>query len=120
MGLFMMLLTFVIAPLVGIIATFALGMDPWPVGVVTVLLFFGGLLRIVYAFMFESSSAVGLPSAGTVQVEAAPATKELTAPASSYIPPDSAFNSPRSAFETPASVTESTTRHLKKDGDPSD
>src|SRR5687767_14883625 len=50
-GLFMFLLMFVVAPIVGLIATFGLGIEPWPVGVVVFLLGVGGILRMIYALM---------------------------------------------------------------------
>lgn len=49
----MFLLTFVIAPIVGLVSQFGLGIEPWPMGVVVFGLGFGGLLRIAYAMMFE-------------------------------------------------------------------
>ena len=57
-GLFIFLLTFVIAPIVGLISQFGLGIEPWPVGVVVFGMGFGGLLRIAYALMFESGNAL--------------------------------------------------------------
>ena len=51
-GIFIFLLTFLVAPIVGMISV-ALDIQPFAVGIASVALFFGGLLRIVYAFMFE-------------------------------------------------------------------
>ena len=48
-GIFIFLLTFLVAPLVGIIFVFGLRMEPWPVGVVVFLFGVGGLLRIIHA-----------------------------------------------------------------------
>src|SRR5687767_7368657 len=57
-GLFIFLLTFVIAPIVALIAEFGLGIEPWPQAVVAIGMGFGGLLRIAYALMFESKTAM--------------------------------------------------------------
>src|SRR5688500_1466685 len=55
LGLFMILSIFFLAPIIGIISRFALGMPiPWPMGIVIFLLGGGGLLRIVHSLMFES------------------------------------------------------------------
>lgn len=53
-GVSMMLLTLVIAPILGI-SVFAFRLPPWPMGVAIFLLAGGGLLRIVHALMFEST-----------------------------------------------------------------
>jgi hypothetical protein len=125
MGIFMFLLMFVIAPIVGLITTFGFGREPWPVGDVVALLGMGGILRIIYALMFES----GVP----VALQAAKSSRELnpTAPAfsTSALPPQrdipaTEYASPRPAAwrdaETrePASVTDDTTKLLEKQLDP--
>jgi hypothetical protein len=115
MGLFMFLLTFVIAPVVGMLTAFGLGMDPWPVGVVIFLLGVGGILRIIYALMFESkdpytgfqNAPSALPSPHTT---ALPPQREM--PAADYASPGSAWREP----EIPDSVTDNTTKLLEKEG----
>lgn len=115
MGIFMFLLTFVIAPITGIIFSLGLGMEPWPVGIVIFGLGVGGILRIIYALMFESKDPyAGLqgreqptPITGTSTTALPPQT------ASDYASPASAWREPES--QTPASVTETTTKLLDKD-----
>ena len=58
-GLFIFLLTFLVVPIVGMISV-ALKIEPFGVGIASVFFFMGGLLRMVYALMFESSE----PGAG--------------------------------------------------------
>jgi hypothetical protein len=114
MGLFMFLLMFVVAPIVGMIAAFGLGMDPWPVGIVIFGLGAGGILRILYALMFESKD----PYAGLqareqpTPIAATPTTALPPQSASDYASPASAWREPES--RTPASVTETTTKLLDK------
>lgn len=118
-GLFMFLLTFVLAPLVGIISVFALGLEPWPVGVVVLLLGFGGLLRIAYALMFESRNPPELRSGASLYVaEGQIAGLETSArPPSSFVAPASVPTARRLVTRDlgPPSVTESTTRLLEID-----
>ena len=119
-GLFMFLLMFIVAPIVGMISVFGLGIEPWPVGITVVLLGLGGLLRIIYAFMFESKvpAAVSGVPAGRIPnpienlaTSALPPQRDV--PASDYV-------SPRKgrleiSTEHPSSVVEGTTRLLDKD-----
>jgi hypothetical protein len=120
MGIFMFLLMFVVAPAVGLISTFGLGIEPWPVGLVVAFLGVGGLLRIIYALMFESKTPIAV----------ARDTREIHPPsdfATSALPPQrdipaSQYASPAGLWveaETrePASVTDSTTKLLEKDPD---
>ena len=112
----MFLLTFVIAPVVGMISAFALGIDPWPVGLVIFLLGVGGILRIIYAFMFESkdpyavfqNAQVALPGA---QTTALPPQREMSA--ADYASPASAWRQPESRI--PDSVTDNTTKLLEEE-----
>ena len=122
MGIFMFLLMFVVAPIVGLISTFGLGIEPWPVGVVVTLLGLGGLLRIVYALMFESKLPHSLtasravheldPSSVNLATSALPPQRDLTA--SEYVSPQAGT---RGELETrtPPSVTDNTTKLLEKD-----
>jgi len=122
-GLFIFLLTFLVVPIVGMISV-ALRVEPFAVGIASVLFFMGGLLRMVYALMFESN----LPGSGTLEDhlaagKAALAGRGTVQPA---LPPQREFSvdqyvSPASGNWrdtndlTPASVTEKTTRLLEKD-----
>ena len=122
MGVFMFLLMFVVAPIVGLIATFGLGIEPWPVGVVVTLLGLGGLLRIVYALMFESSAPVAIteprtpsaldPSSATFATSALPPHRSV--PASEYTSPQPGTWREPQASE-PSSVTDDTTKLLEKE-----
>lgn len=124
MGIFMFLLMFVIAPIVGLIATFGLGIEPWPVGIVVTLLGLGGLLRIVYALMFESKVPHSLtasrpvreldPMSANFATSALPPHRDLTA--SEYVSPLAEARG-ETETRTPASVTDNTTKLLEKDTD---
>ncbi len=124
MGVFMFLLMFVLAPVVGLISTFGLGIEPWPVGIVVALLGFGGLLRIIYALMFESKVPHALPDvAETGRLHPASANFTTSALPSQSEPSAADYASPAVGWrdaETvgPASVTDRTTRLLEKDPDP--
>ena len=122
-GVFMFLLMFVLAPIVGIISTFGLGIEPWPVGVVVAGLGFGGLLRIAYALMFESKYPSALPAGGVAEGQLpGRAGQAFLPPQQTY--PASQFTSPQTnrRLDTeprePSSVTDSTTRLLEKDTEP--
>ncbi len=122
MGIFMFLLMFVIAPIVGLISTFGLGIEPWPVGLVVALLGFGGLLRIIYALMFESKTPTPTspttreldPASPVFTTSALPPQRDRTA--AEYVSPASGnWREPEIAI--PTSVTDSTTKLLEKDSD---
>ncbi len=118
----MFLLMFLFAPVVGLISTFGLGIEPWPVGLVVAFFGVGGVLRIIYALMFESKNPRVLPDAiggrglqaasSDFATSALPPKRDLTA---------SEYASPRSGgwIETetqePASVTDNTTKLLEKE-----
>ncbi len=123
-GLFIFLLTFLFAPLVGIISL-ALRVEPFGVGIVTVLFFIGGFLRMIYALMFES------PETGDASLDDKVFAKavqfhgrehrgalppETAIPAANYTPPTAL--SWRDTNDLVPSVTEGTTKLLEKD-DPS-
>jgi hypothetical protein len=124
MGIFMFLLMFVVAPIVGLISTFGLGIDPWPVGIVVTVLGLGGLLRIVYALMFEPNAPLALnesraarsldPSSASFATSALPPQRVV--PASEYASPHAdSWREPET--HPPASVTDNTTKLLEKDPD---
>ncbi len=116
----MFLLTFVIAPIVGLISQFGFGIEPWPVGVVIFGLGIGGLLRIAYALMFESRT----PLPFEIQQAMRGVQQNITSPAAYTALPDlgaaSTFQVPRSGdrLETndlqPHSVIDHTTKLLEK------
>jgi hypothetical protein len=125
MGIFMFLLMFVIAPIVGLISTFGFGIEPWPVGLVVAILGVGGILRIIYALMFESkvpsasSERTGTrelrPASPHFSTSALPPQREV--PASQYAAPRTpAWRDPET--REPTSVTDHTTKLLEKEEDP--
>jgi len=121
-GLFIFLLMFVVAPILGMISVFGLGIVPWPMGVSVFLLGVGGLLRIAYALMFESNNPVealmesrGTPElnpAATFSTSALPPQPDMSA--SEYVSP-TAGRRPELTTDRPGSITEGTTRLLEKE-----
>jgi hypothetical protein len=118
-GAFMFLLTFVIAPIVGFLSM-AIGLRPWPVGIVVALLGLGGLLRMAYALLFETGYPAGtslkaadapLPGRTSTQGSLPP---QHTYPASEYTSPQPGHWRETNDLE-PASVTETTTKLLDKE-----
>ena len=126
MGIFMLLLLIVVAPIVGMLSVFVFRAAPWPMGVMIFLIGGGGILRIAYALMFESgvkksllredmsseSTANARPIDISKPVNALPPEREI--PASVYSQPNSGSRIETSDLE-PASVTENTTKLLEKD-----
>lgn len=118
----MFLLMFVVAPIVGLIATFGLGIEPWPVGIVVVLLGLGGILRMIYALMFESKTATSVTRISRAREldagfsgAALPPSRGVTA--SEYVGPNAGQWKGAETRE-PASVTDNTTKLLEKDTEP--
>ena len=126
MGIFMLLLTVVIAPIMGILSVFLFRAAPWPMGVTMFLIGGAGLLRIAYAVMFESNTKKTslresktsdlieeLPIEGNPNVAGSlPPQRETTA--STYSRPAAGIWLDTNELE-PASVTENTTKLLEKD-----
>jgi hypothetical protein len=118
MGLFMLMLMIVLAPVLGLISRFAFNMIPWPMGVVVFLLGGGGLLRIAYALMFESRS----PGSRTGSANVLPgqqSRQELNAgDRTNYIPPEPITPGRWNTNDLePRSVTDATTQLLEKEQD---
>jgi len=120
-GIFLMLLTFLVAPLLGALSV-AFRFDPSLAGAATVLFLMGGLMRIVYAKMFESP----VPGSATVEdklLTTARANMIPISPASlppvSAKPADQYFRPTGNWRDTndlaPSSVTENTTKLLSDD-----
>lgn len=122
-GLFIFLLTFLIVPIVSILTIWA-NVEPFGVAISAILLFVGGLLRMVYALMFESNNpgektieqnvyntAQGLLNKRQNQNALPP---QQSIPASSYIPPTHGNWRDTTDLE-PSSVTDNTTKLLQKD-----
>ena len=126
-GVFFFLLTFLVVPIVAIMSM-ALNADPTLVAISAILFGVGGLLRVVYALMFES----GLPGgktleekvlAGTPIVSSREKAGELppaqSIPVNVYAAPHGAghWRDTNDLAQTPGSVTDSTTKLLQKDED---
>ena len=110
----MFLLVFLVAPILGMISVFALGIVPWPMGIAIFVLGVGGLLRIAYAMMFESSEPGFMADTKELSTTSDFATSALPpmrdVPASEYVRP-TLFDTPVSPKNAP-SVTEGTTKLL--------
>jgi hypothetical protein len=125
-GLFLFLSTFLFAPLMGMISL-ALNIEPFPVGIAVVVCFIGGLLRMVYALMFESAEPGTstfeekvLKSAASVnspRPNAHALPSQTTVPAAQYFAPATGTWRDTNDLQ-PASVTENTTKLLEKDETP--
>lgn len=114
-GLFVFLLTFIIVPIVTMFAI-SLRIGPFFPAIVMILLAGGGLLKMVYALMFEAAESI--PD-GERSALIADTTRRRELPPQQF-DPASAWSVPRAGNwrDTndlePASVTENTTRHLEK------
>lgn len=126
-GVFFFLLTFLFVPLTGILTAF-LGIEPFLPAISAILFFMGGLLRVVYALMFES----GVPGGKTLEEKVLSGTPILAGkekagelpparsiPVSVYAPPPGAghWRDTNDLDQNPSSVTDSTTKLLHKEGD---
>jgi hypothetical protein len=92
-GLFIFLLTFLIVPIIAIM-TVAVNAQPYAVVLAAILLFVGGLLRMAYAMLLESTeplagdTAAGVPSSlGGRTASPAALPPQRQTPASAYAPP---------------------------------
>lgn len=115
-GVFLFLFVFLLAPLLGMV-TIALNIEPFLVGAAVVLCVMGGLLRTVYALMFESGASSGaMPTAlaGTDNRQALPPGQST--PASTYVSPNAgSWRDTNDLQHQPGSVTDTTTKLLQKD-----
>jgi hypothetical protein len=122
-GLFIFLLTFLVVPIVSILTIWA-GAEPFGVAISAILLFVGGLLRMVYAFMFESNEPTGKNIeqdtfqtaqnflGGRRDQSALPPQESI--PVSTYMPPKQGNWRDTNDLQ-PSSVTDHTTKLLEKD-----
>jgi hypothetical protein len=120
-GLFIFLLTFLVVPIISILTVWAKA-EPFGVAIAAILLFVGGLLRMAYAWMFESVAPNGQAfeqtATNTAQnisggnQNALPPPSSI--PASTYMPPQHGIWRDTNDLE-PSSVTDATTRHLQKE-----
>ncbi len=123
-GAFIFLLSFLVVPILSMIAL-ATNDEPIAAAIGAVLLICGGLIRIVYALMFES----GEPGGSTIEQNALAASHkflkrrskraELPAgtsiPAATYTAPQTGTWRDTNDLATPLSVTDSTTKLLKNE-----
>jgi hypothetical protein len=116
MGAMMMLLTPLVVPIVAIITGKLHIMPALLIPLTAIILFIGGLLRNVYAGMFEESGPV-LPTVPQPEayIPAYMAPRSIVPPRLAdplQAPPVSTWQRPRNTAElaTPPSVTENTTR----------
>lgn len=123
-GVFIFLLSILIVPLAGMFHL-ATNTEPFLAALAAILLTVGGILRIVYALMFESSE----PGMATLEEKVIagsqnylgkkPAAPELpgseTIPAAAYTAPGAGAWRDTNDLSTPASVTDSTTKLLSQE-----
>jgi hypothetical protein len=122
-GTLLFFLGLIMVPIASII-TIAVGEDPFVAAAIFFLTVVGGILRMLYAFLFESnqpgvSEESVLPE---VLKKALPKknqphalSPQQSVPASSYVPPPMANWRDTNDLAAPPSVTDSTTRLLEKD-----
>lgn len=125
-GAMLMLSTMLLVPLMAIITSFITGGEEFFIPIVAISCFVGGLLRIIYALMFEEKFSPGVPVAVPqyvppgmpAQMNAAAATHNAALPPRQSTPVPS-FMQPRrgntAELVHPPSVTDHTTRLLNKD-----
>jgi hypothetical protein len=123
-GAMLMLSTMLVVPLVAIISVFITGAPEIFAPIAAITCFVGGLLRIVYALMFEESAPAASPASAQVYAPAAMPPNYLGTPerVSALPPPHSAPATPARPprFDTGelapprASVTDHTTRLLER------
>jgi hypothetical protein len=122
-GAFIFMLSFLIVPLVAMIAV-GLRLSPFPIGVVAILLTVGGLLRIAYALMFESNE----PGEMTIEEKLLSSSKLKKTPEIPTLPAKQStsatdYTSPAGTWRDtndlaiPHSVTDNTTKLLEKEQD---
>lgn len=115
----------IIVPLL-LLFSIALQLGPFPSMVVAILLFGGGVLRLIFALLFESGYPGAPPSESVLpqalrdvlpsQKKSQALPPQQTAPASSYAPPTAGnWRDTNDLAAAPPSVTESTTKLLTKE-----
>jgi hypothetical protein len=122
-GLFIFLLTFLVVPIIAVLTVWA-NTEPFMVAIAAISLFVGGLLRMVYALMFESTNpqektleqnlAAGAQRLLNKKPQASALPADQSIPAAAYVPPNQG-NWRDTKDLTPTSITEGTTKLLNKD-----
>ena len=123
-GAFIFLLSFLVVPLSAML-TLVLGIEPFLPAISAILFTVGGLLRIVYAFMFESGAAgLGQNLAAAPhplfagKKEAGELPPAVSIPVDIYAPPPGQGRwRETNELETPRSVTDDTTKLLQQERD---
>lgn len=126
-GLFIFLLTFLVVPILSII-TIAANAEPFIVAAAAILLSVGGLLRAIYALMFESNDPTDKTLEENVfntaqnllnkkESKAALPPQQID-PASTYVPPVVGNWRDTNDLKSPTSVTEDTTKLLEMEQTP--
>lgn len=113
-----------IVPLLAIIIVGILNFEGYLVGIAALITFLGGILRMIYALLFESND----PAEQTLEEEVYQTAQTLlnkkqdakslppqSASASSYIPPAAGNWRETNDLNKVPSVTEHTTKHLKSE-----
>jgi hypothetical protein len=135
-GLFIFLLTFLVVPLVAILSIALEVKEPFAVAICAILLSVGGLLRMIYALLFESSEPFAAAGGGKTLEQnvmdaaqnilgknpaAAALPPQQSIPTSTYVPPAGGAagswrdtNDLTAPAQQPGSVTEKTTRFLDR------
>jgi len=117
-GVFIIMLALLVVPIITIF-TIAIHVGPFAAVISAVMLVMGGLLRAVYALMFEAGvSSVQLSQQQHQQIAAdiqnqLPAAQSI--PASAYAPPGTGAWRDTNDLAHPGSVTDSTTKLLSKE-----
>lgn len=123
-GGMLFLSSFLIVPILSIITIF-LNAEPYVVAIAAILTFWGGILRMIYALVFESND----PAERTLEEDVYQSAQTLLykkqdakslppqqpVPTSSYIPPVAGNWRDTNDLDKIPSVTEHTTKHLKSD-----
>lgn len=110
-GLFIFLLSFLTVPLV-VMATVWIDADPIMVVVSAIILTVGGLLRAVFALLFESAESLAMSTGANTGISG-PMPGELNSGADNYLPPQPANWADTNEL-VPRSVTDETTKLLEK------
>ena len=125
-GLFIFLLSFLVVPLVALL-TVAVNAEPFLVAAFAIILTVGGILRVAYALMFESSDPVPALNSKEESLSLFPKfthkakvlPENSSIPASVYAPPTQGAWRDRNELERrPGSVTENTTKLLEGEEQP--
>ena len=119
-GLFIFLLTFLIIPIIAII-TVAMRAEPYVLVIASILLAVGGLLRMAYAWMFESAEVGSEATVATMGERFFPEGMhgmrslplQQSEPVPTYMSPGAGKWQDTNELE-PTSVTDSTTRLLEE------